>query len=199
MQMSFCWPGRAFFPFLASLAAVACAPGSRPSAAAPPAGFAGVHGVTVRYYDVDGTTAREIRGSMDARRPRDSHDGQAVEAVTDWQISWMVPQSGNSCDLARAAVGFTAGVLLPRLRNPDRVAPDLLDRWRAFIAGLERHEAYHVRHAYERRDEVLRAIRASDCSGANRAAEVAVRRIQAEQRAHDVATRHGADQVPPFP
>jgi predicted secreted Zn-dependent protease len=196
--MSFRRAGRPCVLFLANLAAVACAHDPRPAAGAP-TGFAGVPGVAVRYYDVDGATAAEIRASMNARRPRDSHDGQAVEAVTDWQIGWMIPHSGKSCDLARATVRFEAGVLLPRLRAPERVAPDVLDRWRAFVAGLEEHEAYHVRHAFERRGDVLRAIRTGNCATANRAAEAAVRSIESEQRAHDVATRHGADRVPPFP
>jgi predicted secreted Zn-dependent protease len=177
----------------AGLASAACAQAARPAT------FAGVPNVTVEYYDVEGSTAQEIRDAMNRRRPHDSHDGQAVEAVTSWQLDWTVPQMGGSCDLKRAEIRFTARVLLPRLRDPSNVPIAVLDRWRAFVAGLEKHEAYHVRHVWEHRADVLRAIRASSCANANAAAAEAVRKVGAQQRAYDVDTRHGASDVPPFP
>jgi predicted secreted Zn-dependent protease len=183
----------------AGLASAACARDPQPAPAVLPSTFAGVPNVTIEYYDVDGSTAEGIRASMNARRPRDSHDGQAVEAVTSWQLDWTAPKKGGSCDLRRAEVRFNARVLLPRLRDPANVPTAVLDRWRAFVAGLEKHEAYHVRHAWEHREKVRRAIRASSCAGANAAAAEAVRKVGAEQRAYDVATRHGASEVPPFP
>jgi predicted secreted Zn-dependent protease len=184
---------------LASCAATAFENEARPAAPTSKNDLADIPNVTVEYYQVEGMTGDEIRSSMNARRPRDSHDGQAVEAVTSWELNWMVPQSGRRCDLSRAKVSFKARVLLPRLTDPGLVPAPVLARWRAFVAGLERHESYHVRHAFNHRRDVLRAIRSSSCARANEAAAAAVRKVGDEQRAYDVATRHGALEVPPFP
>jgi predicted secreted Zn-dependent protease len=160
--------------------------------------FSGIPNISFQYYDVSGTTAEEIRRAMNARRPTDTNDGQPVDALTSWSLTWGVTAGPNGCDLSQARIMFRAKVILPRLSDPASVPAPLRDRWQAFVAGLERHEAYHVRHAWENRSEVLRAIRASSCATWNQAAEAAIRRIAQEQRDYDVRTRHGATEVPSF-
>jgi predicted secreted Zn-dependent protease len=135
---------------------------------------------------------------MNSKRPRDTNDGQPVDALTTWSLTWGLTSGPSGCQLDQARVMFRATVILPRLANPSAVPAPLRERWDAFRAGLERHELYHVRHAWEHRSEVLRAIRSSNCATWNQAAEAAVRAIASEQRDYDIRTRHGATEVPPF-
>jgi len=180
------------------MAAAGCAHGRSADTAAAHGPFAGVPNVGIRYYSVSGTTPEEIRRSMEPQRPKDSWDGMAVDAVTRWTYSWSLPGDSSRCDPDQARVGFEALVILPRLANPEQVPPEVRQRWDAFVTSLEKHEAYHVRHAWENRGEVLKAIRASSCKSWNEAAQAAARRVAEQQRAYDVETRHGATEVVPF-
>ena len=75
----------------------------------------------------------------------------------------------------------------------------MLARWNAYIQALVRHEAGHLRHAYENMGSVLSAIRASSCAGANAAGQAAVRALARWDIAYDRETRHGLSQGAHFP
>src|SRR5687768_2611327 len=96
----------AFFPFCALLAFAGCASlpaGSSPAAGHSPAdappGFAGIPNLTFDHYLVSGSTAAEVRRSLDARRPHDPNIGRRVDALTTWGIDWAIPgRQGGGCD-----------------------------------------------------------------------------------------------------
>jgi predicted secreted Zn-dependent protease len=162
--------------------------------------LAGAPNVRIRYYAVTGADAAAIRRSMAAQGLRDLHDGRPVDALTRWRVHWRWPDDGaGGCDLARAVVGYEAEVLLPRHADENALAPALRQRWRAYVAALEAHEAGHVRYPYAHLSEVRDALRRSDCAGANAAAERAVARIGSHDAAYDAASRHGASEGAVFP
>ena len=160
----------------------------------------GVPNVSYRYYDVSGTTAEEIRASINANRPRDTNDGKPVDAATRWTIEWgwKVDDRGG-CDLTQATIPFRAQIELPRLGGEEALAPDVRARWQAFREALLAHEVGHVRYAYEHIADVRRAIRSSTCATAEKAAAAAVRAIAQRDLDYDRATNHGATEIPPFP
>ncbi len=75
----------------------------------------------------------------------------------------------------------------------------VLVRWDNYMAALERHEAGHLRHAYDNMGSVLRAIRASTCTQANEAGRAAVRVLARWDVTYDRETRHGFSQGAHFP
>jgi predicted secreted Zn-dependent protease len=161
--------------------------------------FSGIPHVVVDHYVVTGMSAEAIRASMNARRPRNPENGQPVDAISRWTIGWNIPSSGGSCNLDRAVVTFQARVLMPRLANADAVPPAVLERWKAFLASLERHEDWHVRYAYDQLPTVEAAIRSSSCARAAEAASAAVARIAKVERDFDVVARSSHSDILPFP
>jgi predicted secreted Zn-dependent protease len=187
----------AFLLVLACAGLAASAPAEPPPSSGP---LAGIPNLEVEYYKVSGSSVAEIRAAINRVRPRDPNDGVAVDALNRWYISWRWPGNGRGgCDLARTELRFTATLRMPRLINAQRTPRAVLARWQAYVAALERHEAGHLRHAYDNMGSVLRAIRASTCANANENGRAAVRVLAQWDILYDRATRHGFTQGAHFP
>ena len=198
--------GRLLLVLLALAAAVAGLwffwPAPQPASVAPPASqarpgdpLAGISGLQITYYDVSGQSVREIREALNRVRPRDPNDGQPVDALAHWRIDWRWPTGpSGGCDLSRVRVTFRADILMPRLAPGAATPAPVAARWRAYAAALERHEAGHVRAAYDQVNAVRAAVRTSDCANANRAAGAVLDAAQRGDIAYDRETRHGATQ-----
>ena len=187
--------------FLLALAA-GLSLGASVAAGPPPATgpLAGIPNLDAQYYEVSGRSVAEIRAAINRVRPRDPNDGQAVDAVNRWYISWRWPGDGRGgCVLARTELRFTATLRMPRLVNLARTPRAVVVRWNNYIAALERHEAGHLRHAYDNMGSVLRAIRAGNCASANEAGRAAVRVLARWDVDYDRQTRHGFTQGAHFP
>ena len=119
--------------------------------------FAGMPGVTIADYDVAGDDAAAIRAQIEAKGPVDPNDpARSFGGATTFAIRWRWPiDRAGRCDLTAARVTFAATVTLPRLTGdvPDTLRND----WDRYRAALERHEAEHVRYAYDRRGDIARA------------------------------------------
>ena len=117
-------------------------------------------GVTVDYYNVRGTTARQIDGEIRRRGPNSGH-ALAVARIR------MIPDvtydraADGTCRYKQARVGVNAAVTLPRFVDRNRTSADLkraidnLDEYARF------HEAVHVAIAEEfarRIGDQLRAL-----------------------------------------
>jgi predicted secreted Zn-dependent protease len=199
------------YALAAGVALAACAPPATPAPGNAPAeatpktsaqsvALVEIPGVTVSYYEVSGDSIPAIRQALNAARPRDPNDGAAVDALSRWYIGWRWPAGADgSCDLARAEIRFTATVQFPRLATSRARPAAVQARWQAYLAVLERHEGEHVRHAYQRRGEVLAAIRASTCAGANDAGLAAVHALARWDLDYDRTTRHGFTEGAHFP
>ncbi|MDE0878528.1 MAG: DUF922 domain-containing protein [Sphingomonas bacterium] len=161
--------------------------------------FAGMPGVTIADYDVAGDDAAAIRAQIEAKGPVDPNDpARSFGGATTFAIRWRWPiDRAGRCDLTAARVTFAATVTLPRLTGdvPDTLRND----WDRYRAALERHEAEHVRYAYDRRGDIARAIRRARCATADAAATRVLADIVAHERAIDRTTRHGASDDIVFP
>jgi len=164
------------------------------------ASLAGITNVDIQYYDVSGNSLFEIRRALNRVRPRDPNDGLGVDALAGWYIEWRWPSGADgSCDLSRAEIRFSATIRMPRLVETPQTPPAVRMRWRTYVAALERHEATHVRHAWENRQIVLDALRASSCANAVRDGQAAIRRLGQHDRDYDQRTRHGLTEGAHFP
>lgn len=183
--------------------AIAGAGTSAPATAQIGDAFDGVPGVTVVRYDVTGTDADAIRADIVAKGPVDpNRPGQSFGGATDVAFHWRWPirhgvRRAMRCDLAAATIRFSATVTLPRLSGD--ATPALMAAWDRYVAALARHEATHVRYAYDRRGEIMSAIRRATCATADAAATRVLDDIIAGERAIDTATRHGAGEDISFP
>jgi len=172
-------------------------PGAAPAQASE--AFVGIPGIRFVFYDVTGADPAAIRAAIDAARPEDPRDrATSYDAATDWTMRWRwrVDARGR-CDLSTTRVTFAATVTLPRLTGV--VADSVQAAWDRYRAALDRHEAAHARYAYDHRGEVAAAIAGATCATADAAAQDALRRIVAHDRAYDVATRHGQEEGAVFP
>lgn len=163
-----------------------------------PIPFADIPNATVKYYDVTGTTAAEVRRSVDAAKPRDPNDGLAVDALTQWQfdLSWEAGKKGR-CYATLDNIKFSATVRVPRL--VDRNAPrELRARFDRYLKSLLDHEDGHVRYAWEHRGDVAKAINGGKCKAAARVAAKAIDAIAAHDLAYDQATDHGKTTTVPL-
>lgn len=162
--------------------------------------FADIPGVTVAYYDVEGRDGPMIRRAIDARRPTDTHDRTRVDAISRWSMRWSLRGSAaGTCDLDSVVITFAATVTMPRLTSPVMLSPALKADWDRYVAALERHEAGHVRYAYDHRDDVRAAIRAGSCATVAAAGKAAIARIAEHDVAYDRETQHGRTQGARFP
>jgi predicted secreted Zn-dependent protease len=183
----------------------AAAPIAQPAAPAAPAqslqaSLAGITNVDVQYYEVSGNSLFEIRRALNRVRPRDPNDGLGVDALAMWYIRWRWPEGpGGGCDLSRAEIEFSARIRLPRLIETPQTPPAVRMRWRAYVAALERHEASHIRHAWENRQRILDALRRSSCANANNDGMAAVRQLGRYDVDYDQRTRHGLTEGAHFP
>jgi predicted secreted Zn-dependent protease len=194
-------PLRRLAAFLLVLAAGFSLAGSATAEPPPATGpLAGIPNLDVQYYDVSGNSVAAIRAAINRRRPRDPNDGVAVDALNRWYISWRWPGDGRgNCLLDRTEIRFTATLRMPRLVNTARTPRVLVARWNAYVEALIRHEAGHLRHAWDNIGSVLRAIRASSCATANDNGRAAVRLLARYDVDYDRATRHGFTQGAHFP
>jgi len=179
-----------------------------PASSAPPetpgltleARLAGITNVEIVHYDVRGDSLFAIRRALNQAGPRDPNDGQRVDALALWYIQWRWPDApGGGCDLSRAEIRFSASVRMPRLvAGPDTPEAVRL-RWQRYVTALERHEANHIRRAWDARESVLAAIRASSCANANADARAAIAIMGRRDVDYDRTTRHGLSEGAHFP
>ncbi len=160
--------------------------------------FGGVPGVELIYYDVSGSNPGQIRAAIDKLRPSDPNDGQRVDALTLHRFRWRWPIVNGICDLNQATVAFEARVTLPHLTNLAALPTGLQQGWARYLAGLEEHEKGHLLNAWNRRDDVLAAIKSARCDTASDAAKAVLKQINQADIDYDRRTDHGRRQGATF-
>jgi predicted secreted Zn-dependent protease len=153
---------------------------------------------SIRYYEVQGTTAAELRKELTAKGPKEG--GRGFDAYTKWYFRWSWPGYGRAaCDLSAAVVHADIEVTFPRWPGSAAAEPPLRDRWLRYIDALASHENGHVELSANHRDTILEAIRSSTCENADDAARKAVQSLNALSMEYDLKTRHGRRQGATFP
>lgn len=164
------------------------------------ASFDGIPNVRITYYDVVGKDSSSIRADLNRKRPVDAASGGiGVDAFTSWHYRWhWDATTSGQCGTPSARIDFSAHVLLPRL-SQELLSRDVKDEWARYITALANHEADHVRIAYRRLNQVVEAVRGSNCNDASAAANKVLDDIRRDNREYDIETSHGINQGAKFP
>lgn len=157
--------------------------------------------VSRRRHPVDGTTARELRGSLGREGRR--IEGETAPAWTDWRVDvgYDYRREGGRCRVTSPDVEVRVTVHLPRWVDSADASPELRRRWRRDLRAMERHEEGHVRlarRAGRRVHGALAGLPAGRCgrlrARADSAAAAVLEEARAEQRRYDDVTDHGRKQ-----
>ena len=100
----------------------------------------------VKTYAISGTTGLEFHKSIGARGPRLRGGLSSAIAKTDFDLKLGrdYKRDGNDCVRAVIRPFLTITYTLPKPK--EKLAPDIADRWRTFIAGIRAHEAVHGKY-----------------------------------------------------
>lgn len=153
----------------------------------------------IEYYDVSGSTEREIRDQLNALGSVDEH-GFRGDALTSWEIHWIWDGYGTeTCDLRSVTATYDIQVRLPRWTPPHDASPELVIKWNAYVLALVEHEKGHVDNVVEYLPYLIKTIRASTCTTAEENAQEVLSQLRDDDREYDEQTGHGAAQGATFP
>jgi len=123
-----------------------------------------------KYYNVSGSTARELKNDMKQRGPK------GYWAYARWYINW----SGN------CKVDLTINYIMPRWHNKSGAPRVLQDSWDKMIANLKAHEQVHGSHGIK----ATNAIVAANCKNPHQI----ITKWANEDKNFDARTGHGRRQ-----
>jgi predicted secreted Zn-dependent protease len=153
----------------------------------------------IDYYDVSGSTGREIRDQLNALSSVDQN-GVRGDAVTSWEIHWMWDGYGSeTCDLSSATATYDIRVRFPRWKPAQDASAELTAKWNAYILALAEHERVHVDNVVANLPYVIKAIRGAACDTADARAQAVLASIREYDVSYDERTDHGATQGAIFP
>lgn len=168
--------------FIAFAAAAGVQAAAAPATQAPT--LAAIPGVTVNYYDVSGRNIEQIRESMASTRPEGA-DGNPIPAATSWQVEATLSTrtENGQCAIAGVTPKFSGTAELPRLTTSDKLKPEVLQQWNAFVASLESAAAAQLDFIHDRLPQVQQAVASAKCDTASAALDSAIEQLKAQEAA----------------
>jgi len=155
------------------------------------------------YFDVQGTTSRELNDEIKAKAPI-GDNGLRSDGYTRWNIDWtfQLDSDGSGCTASHVDVNLAVHTILPRWNPPRAAARALVARWNSYVAALRIHEEGHRSRAVAAAGDVRRALesedRAPDCATLekrlNAKAGAQLDELRRRQAAYDVETESGRKQ-----
>jgi predicted secreted Zn-dependent protease len=165
--------------FLSALAApTGAAVQTSPSTLAVQRTLENVPNVTIAYYDVSGTSIREINDSILMQQ---GEEVSTSAASWDMKVSVTKRQVGEKCEIAGATVQFAASVKLPRLVNEQQLGGVVRKAWLSYLDRLKTRQATDLWFVYDRLPQVEQAVRASNCDSVGANASGAIEKIKAAE------------------
>ena len=182
-----------------ALAAMGCVIASSLAAADP---------AKITYYDIYGSSGRELRRELDAKGPV-SKAGVRGDGIAYWSVNWnfrYVPSSGG-CRFSEITVTVTGDIILPRWEPGEIRSDGLAKKWRAYLSALLKHEYGHYNHGMRAGEEIRslgQTFRVTgDCSRIgqdfNDRAALILEKYRAMDGKYDIDTGHGRTQGAVFP
>jgi predicted secreted Zn-dependent protease len=165
--------------------------------------FAAGEALTIDYFTIQGSTARELRSELNRLGPI-GETGLRGDAYTRWRIAWkfdFAPR-GPTCVADNIRVTLEVHMILPRWEPPPGVSASLLELWDRYLTALRFHEDGHYRIAISAADEVRRTLarhrRGGDCPALEKLlhskANDILNRTRREQADFDRETDFGRNQ-----
>jgi predicted secreted Zn-dependent protease len=153
----------------------------------------------VETYSVTGSTANEIRQSINANRDGD------YDAFTSWYLTWQY--ANDACDGSGLVVLVEIEYSLPEWDAPPAADPALTDEWSTYMDALLCHEYGHAEFGLDAANDVYATLSAidagGDCAAQQTQADAAFQSILddyvAREIAYDEETNHGATMGAVFP
>ncbi len=162
---------------------------------------------SIRWYDIGGDSRFALRDALDRAGPLDA-DGVRHDAHTDWFVTWHFPfvDEAQGCKLGPVNVTLRTSVTLPRWYASASTDPELVERWRDYLAALWLHESGHRETGARAAGEIetlLPTLPAKEScvdaeTAANEAAQGVLTRHRQADRDYDETTQHGAMQGATF-
>ena len=156
-----------------------------------------------RTYEINGSTAAELREQMQRLGPKDKAGIQRY-AYTGWYVRWSYrcERSAGGFRLASYTANVTIDFTFPRWNSPADADSDLRTKWDAFSRALQTHEEGHRDIGVQAGTAVLAAFRSlpdsPTCESVYSSADAAGQRVVQESReresAYDRETRNGLTQ-----
>lgn len=112
----------------------------------------------VTYYDIQGTTAAELRKQLNQKGP--VVQGNRFDGFTKWRISWNY-QYGNrdgNCTIVSYDVNTKISITMPRWTNRANASLKLWRRWGKFINALQAHENNHARYSLQAAEKIKKML-----------------------------------------
>jgi predicted secreted Zn-dependent protease len=163
---------------------------------------------TFDYYEVTGSTAADLRTSLDRNGPKKNAGGRVSAGWTKWDVEWsyLWTTTSDECRLTRVSTTLTLTTTLPRWSSADHPG-ELSARWNRFLEALRAHEDGHARNGHDATRVIGERLRAlppePDCpalaAAIQKAAEAALAEYRARDVSYDLRTAHGLTQGAAFP
>ena len=162
----------------------------------------------VDYYDISGTTARQLRAAINRAGPV-TPGGKRGDGETRFNFQWqyeVLPQR-DPCRLTKFIVFVDLSTTLPRWSGKSQSSSSLVQRWEKYLAALMRHEAGHkeigLRAAAAVQERMTALPDQPTCADLERAIEEAAKEVlkqhDQDQDRYDTQTRNGQLQGVRFP
>jgi predicted secreted Zn-dependent protease len=159
------------------------------------------------YYEVSGSSERELRVAIDQARPKDQ-EGVRHDAVTNWDVRWKYRYEtvNTGCALASLETTLEVVSIFPRWSNRGSGSP-LAQRWDKYLAALDEHEVGHLqiarRAAREIHERLSELNLARTCpllkESIDSKGRALLDQFRSEGAEYDRQTKHGASQGARFP
>ncbi len=155
------------------------------------------------YYDVSGSTEKDLIGQMRLKGPR-LHDGKQYDSLTTWYVTWDYAYERSSRLCTAASFRATVDIVFryPRWVPPAEAPRRLSDKWETYMKNLCTHENGHRDRAVQAVEELSRAV--AELTPAPSCAEIDRRvlalcnermeQLNAAEKRYDVDTSHGVKQ-----
>jgi predicted secreted Zn-dependent protease len=164
-----------------------------------------------KYYQISGTTPKELRKQLDKYGPIEKETGKKFDARTDWTIEWhyYYNESSNECkiDTSRVDVTLKLTFTYPEWKYPPDASSSLVDKWNTYMKNLILHEEGHASIASEGAQVIYDTIVAMPTSttcaalekATNATAQEQIDEIKRQEKQYDKETEHGRTQGAIFP
>ncbi|OXT02414.1 hypothetical protein B7H23_05815 [Notoacmeibacter marinus] len=110
------------------------------------AGGCATTNVSTSYYDISGTSSKELDREINRKGPT-THQGKAIAtaAISMKPLAFDLDRRGGRCSIRRVKFGIDANITLPRWREEALTKDKNLRRnWKGFAAYARAHEEAHV-------------------------------------------------------
>jgi predicted secreted Zn-dependent protease len=154
----------------------------------------------IEYFDLRGSTARELRADLSRLGPV-GETGIRGDGYTEYRIAWRFSMTlkDGVCSAQDVEINLDVTMKLPRWNPPAGVSSELLETWDRFSDDLREHEDQHHKIARSAAKAVKRKlkgrIKGASCEALkakmNTAATDVLREYREKQLEYDLETDYG--------